>query len=112
MDAMGSRPTGGNASADCGVFELLEAGDYILEAELSLSRPIGTRLRKGQQDDLRQTLRLIEDAASKLPEGPLKNWAAMLYNRTSQCLRKVSATERTHHTAPAGHPCPHGSPAV
>jgi len=114
MDTMDRTPTGdGNASGQGGVFELLGVGDYILEAELSLYRPIGMRLRMGQQEDLRQVLVLIEDAASMLPEGPLKNWAALLYNRAWRCLRQVGGhRESALHAEGVEHPCHHGSPAA
>ncbi len=97
MDAMDKTSADGRLTAECAVFELMGVSDYILEAELSLARPIARRLRTGQQDDLRQALVRIEDIASALPESPLKTWVALLYNRASRCLHQVRAAADSGH---------------
>jgi len=113
MDGIDAAAVDGGVSGERGVYELLGVGDYILEAELSLSRPVERRLRCGQQDDLRQALGLIEDAASRLPEGRLKNWGALLHNRASRCLREVSRAADCDPAAKgARYCCGHSRPGV
>jgi len=112
MTQVTQRNPTGDATSESGVFELFDASDYILEAELGLSRPIGRRLRTGQQKDLEQTLTLIENTASQLPEGPLKNWSAMLYNRASHCLRQVIGILQPAPAAALAVPHRYSSPAA
>ncbi len=71
------------------VAELLSASDYLLEAELSISRDINVTQRKGQLIDLNNAVNAIQQAKSQLPAGQLKSWAQSLENRAKACIDDV-----------------------
>ena len=71
------------------VAELHDAGDYLFEAELSLSRDINVVQRKGQLIDLTNIVKVIRNAKSQLPKGQLRNWATYLENRAQACIAEV-----------------------
>ncbi|RKY05727.1 MAG: hypothetical protein DRP66_10300 [Planctomycetota bacterium] len=68
---------------------LHDAGDYLLEAELSLSRDIDVVQREGQLIDLNNAVKAIRNTMSLLPKGQLRNWATCLENRAQACAVKV-----------------------
>ncbi len=71
------------------VAELHDAGDYLFEAELSLSRDINVVQRKGQLIDLTNVVKAIRNAKSQLPKGQLRNWASYLEDRAQACAAEV-----------------------
>ncbi len=73
------------------IAKLHDAGDYLLEAELSLSRNIDVVQRKGQLVDLNNVVKAIGNARRQLPKGQLKNWATYLEDRAQACIAEVKS---------------------
>lgn len=73
------------------VAELHDASDYLLEAELSLSRDVDVVQRKGQLIDLNNAVKAVRNIRSQLPNGQLRNWATYLENRAQACIAEVKS---------------------
>ena len=73
------------------VAELHDASDYLLEAELSLSRDIDVGQRKGQLIDLDNALNVDQEAKGQLPAGQLKNWPQSPESRAKACIDDIGS---------------------
>jgi hypothetical protein len=90
------------------IAELHDAGDYLLQAELSLTRNIEVVQRKAQLIDLNNVVNAIGNIRSQLPRGQLRNWATYLEDRARACIAEVKGElaflefmmylQRAHHS--------------
>lgn len=73
------------------VAELFSTSDYLLEAELSLSRNVNLAQRKGQLVDLKKAVEVIKKTRRQLPRGQWANWATYLEKKGQACITEVKS---------------------